>query len=154
MLGYTFKKTLMTGVLSVLGITNLMAEDTKLSPFLPNQYRTLTDGAIYSLVLQFIEPFTHSGEEIFNFWWDKEYKIHIHITGDKVYGEYLRFVERSMKRSPRKPTGSDKDVNGCIGSAGYQWCAKTNKCERPWELGKKEKIKNEKKAFDTYCGNK
>jgi hypothetical protein len=29
--------------------------------------------------------------------------------------------------------GGDKDVHGCIGSAGYTWCAVKNKCLRVWE---------------------
>lgn len=29
--------------------------------------------------------------------------------------------------------GGDKDEHGCIGSAGYQWCSETDKCQRPWE---------------------
>jgi hypothetical protein len=29
--------------------------------------------------------------------------------------------------------GGDRDVNGCIGSAGYTWCAVKNKCIRPFE---------------------
>ena len=29
--------------------------------------------------------------------------------------------------------GGDKDVHGCIGSAGYSWCAVKNKCLRVWE---------------------
>lgn len=29
--------------------------------------------------------------------------------------------------------GSDRDAHGCIGSAGYQWCAAKNKCLRIWE---------------------
>jgi|GEM_PF-449964 len=29
--------------------------------------------------------------------------------------------------------GSDLDEHGCIGSAGYVWCATLNKCVRPWE---------------------
>lgn len=29
--------------------------------------------------------------------------------------------------------GGDKDEHGCIGSAGYQWCANKNKCLRIWE---------------------
>ena len=308
--------------------------------FLPNQYKTFADGAIYSLALQLKEPFTHcvgcksewiiplkEGEEIFNFWWDKGYKIHIHITGDKAFEEYLNFVERAMKRNPRKNhrttfhhvglfdegqairtkvlgveisanpyylwaladkysetgmgaeraanmvalkeftkrdipvslhsdfamapadplllawvaanrivasgkvmnpeqrisvydamkgititaartfekeneigsikvgkeatftlleqnpfkidpvklkdipvagvvykgrmilnkaklIGGDKDAHGCIGSAGFKWCAKTNKCERPWELAKKEKFEKSTKAFNGFCKNK
>ncbi len=29
--------------------------------------------------------------------------------------------------------GGDKDEHGCIGSAGYSWCEKKEKCLRPWE---------------------
>ena len=29
--------------------------------------------------------------------------------------------------------GGDRDENGCIGSAGYQWNKAANKCIRPWE---------------------
>lgn len=29
--------------------------------------------------------------------------------------------------------GGDKDIHGCIGSAGYSWCAVKNKCLRVWE---------------------
>jgi hypothetical protein len=29
--------------------------------------------------------------------------------------------------------GGDRDSYGCIGSAGYQWCATLNKCVRSWE---------------------
>ncbi len=33
----------------------------------------------------------------------------------------------------RMLVGGDKDIHGCIGSAGYTWCAGKNKCVRPWE---------------------
>jgi len=29
--------------------------------------------------------------------------------------------------------GGDRDVHGCIGSAGYSWCEIKNKCLRIWE---------------------
>lgn len=29
--------------------------------------------------------------------------------------------------------GSDRDEHGCIGSAGYSWCAAKDKCLRIWE---------------------
>ena len=29
--------------------------------------------------------------------------------------------------------GNDRDLHGCIGSAGYQWCELKGKCIRPWE---------------------
>ena len=49
------------------------------------------------------------------------------------------------------PVGADKDAHGCIGSAGYKWCASTESCERPWELAEKEGFANSKEAFDTFC---
>ena len=314
--------------------------NTEYIKFLPKQYKTFADGAIYSLALELREPFYNcdscksewiiplkEGEQIFNYWWDKGYKIHIHITGDKAFEAYLDIVERAMKRHPRKDhrttfhhvglfdaqqaqraadlgveisanpyylwaladkysetglgaeraanmvalkeltkrhipvslhsdfamapadplllawvaanrivasgkvmnpeqrisvyeamkgititaartfekeneigsikvgkeatftlleqnpfkidpvklkdipvagvvykgrmilnkpklTGADKDAHGCIGSAGYKWCAKTNKCERPWELAKKEKLGNSAEAFNSFCQNK
>ena len=314
--------------------------NTEYIKFLTNQYKTFADGAIYSLALELRKPFfkcvgcksewiipLKEGEEIFNYWWDEGYKIHIHITGDKAFEVYLDFVERSMKRNPRKDhrttfhhiglfdaglaqrmadlkveasanpyylwaladkyaetglglersanmvamkeitkrgiplslhsdfamapaeplvlagvavnrivasgkvmnpeqgismfdamkgititaartfemddeigsikvgkeatftlleqnpfkidpvklkdipvagvvykgrmvlnkpklVGGDKDAHGCIGSAGFKWCAKTNKCERPWELAKKEKFEKSAEAFNGFCGNK
>ena len=47
--------------------------------------------------------------------------------------------------------GSDKDVHGCIGSAGYSWCERTEKCERPWELAKQDGFNNTMKDFEKYC---
>jgi hypothetical protein len=47
--------------------------------------------------------------------------------------------------------GADKDEHGCIGSAGYAWCAKTEQCERPWELAEKVSVENTKEAFEAYC---
>jgi hypothetical protein len=29
--------------------------------------------------------------------------------------------------------GGDRDIHGCIGSAGYSWCGASNKCLRVWE---------------------
>jgi len=307
--------------------------------FLPRQYKTFADGAIYSLALELRQPFYHCpdcksewiippkpAEKIFNYWWDKGYKIHVHITGDKAFELYLDFVARAMKRHPRKnhrttfhhvglfdaqqaqraadlgveisanpyylwaladkyskvglgperaanmvalkeltkrgvpvslhsdfamapaeplllawvaanrivasgkvmkpeekisvyeamkgititaartfemdkkigsikvgkeatftlleqnpfkidPTkikdipvvgvvyrgrmilnkgqrvGGDRDAHGCIGSAGYSWCEKTGRCERPWELARKEGFENTKEAFDRFCRN-
>ena len=60
------------------------------------------------------------------------------------------------KLKMRKPKliGADKDTHGCKSSAGFSWCAKTNQCERPWELAKKEKFENKAEAFKSFCGNK
>ena len=36
--------------------------------------------------------------------------------------------------TPSTPlVGGDKDAHGCIGSAGYTWCASSKKCIRSWE---------------------
>ena len=59
----------------------------------------------------------------------------------------------SQKKGPVK-AGADKDAHGCIGSAGFKWCAKTNKCERPWELAKEENFEKSAEAFDSFCRNK
>lgn len=38
--------------------------------------------------------------------------------------------------------GGDKDEHGCIGSAGYSWCALKNKCLRIWEEACDEELAN------------
>lgn len=47
--------------------------------------------------------------------------------------------------------GADRDEHGCIGSAGYRWCGRTQRCERPWELASAKGVENTAKAIDTYC---
>ena len=49
--------------------------------------------------------------------------------------------------------GSDRDAHGCIGSAGYQWCAKENECKRPWELAEEKGLDATAEAFNEYCEN-
>ncbi len=54
--------------------------------------------------------------------------------------------------SDSPPTvGSDRDENGCIGSAGYRWCARTETCERPWEVAEKARFSNTPDEFEKYC---
>ncbi len=48
--------------------------------------------------------------------------------------------------------GSDKDKHGCIGPAGYSWCAKTRQCELPWLLAEQVGLSNTSKNFAEYCG--
>jgi hypothetical protein len=48
--------------------------------------------------------------------------------------------------------GSDRDAHGCIPSAGYSWCAKTHRCERPWELAKANGFENTREAYEKFCG--
>ena len=52
-----------------------------------------------------------------------------------------------------RPTGTERDAHGCIPSAGYRWCAKTQQCERPWELAQSHSFARTLEAFDTFCGN-
>ncbi|PSW13652.1 serine protease [Photobacterium rosenbergii] len=49
--------------------------------------------------------------------------------------------------------GADEDEHGCKQSAGYSWCAKTEQCERPWELAEQEGFDNTEEAFEGYCSN-
>ena len=56
-----------------------------------------------------------------------------------------------MKLNKGKRVGGDRDEHGCIKSAGYSWCARTNQCERPWELAKKHGFENTQEAFDKFC---
>jgi len=39
----------------------------------------------------------------------------------------------ALNASPGALVGADRDAHGCIGSAGYLWCAGKQKCVRPWE---------------------
>lgn len=47
--------------------------------------------------------------------------------------------------------GSYRDAHGCIGSAGYRWCARENACVRMWELAKQKGFANDPSAFAAYC---
>ncbi len=65
-------------------------------------------------------------------------------TGGSKNTEAMKNIEKE------KPmVGSDRDSHGCIPSAGYQWCKKTNQCERSWELAKKEGFNV--KEFENFC---
>lgn len=53
---------------------------------------------------------------------------------------------------PRTPlVGSDRDAHGCIGSAGYSWCERTQQCERPWKLAAANAFELSKASFDKFC---
>lgn len=49
------------------------------------------------------------------------------------------------------PVGADRDAHGCVPSAGYQWCERTARCERPWELAERENIANSEEAVAAFC---
>ena len=75
----------------------------------------------------------------------------MHIKDIEVAGVVFR---GNLKMRKPKRIGGDKDAHGCIGTAGFKWCARTNKCERPWELAKEKNFDNTNKAFDAYCASK
>jgi hypothetical protein len=50
--------------------------------------------------------------------------------------------------------GGDRDAHGCIGSAGYLWCARENACARPWELAKTKGFDLKDDGFARYCAVK
>ncbi|HLO78912.1 MAG TPA: hypothetical protein VK196_20840 [Magnetospirillum sp.] len=47
--------------------------------------------------------------------------------------------------------GADRDSHGCIGSAGYSWCAAEGECVRSWELARKLSLEEGEAAFTRYC---
>lgn len=47
--------------------------------------------------------------------------------------------------------GGDRDAHGCLTSAGYRWCAATDRCERPWELARAQGFANTAEGFNAYC---
>lgn len=49
--------------------------------------------------------------------------------------------------------GSDKDHQGCIGSAGYVWCSLLKKCVRPWEIANDLSFENNLENFNIFCNN-
>ncbi|MGE6332847.1 hypothetical protein [Stenotrophomonas sp. NPDC077659] len=52
---------------------------------------------------------------------------------------------------PAPVVGGDRDAHGCIGSAGYQWCQRSERCERPWELAQAQGIAHTAEAIDAWC---
>jgi hypothetical protein len=50
--------------------------------------------------------------------------------------------------------GADRDAHGCIGSAGYTWCAQQSACVRPWELAREKGFELVDEAFERFCSGK
>ncbi|GMI13606.1 hypothetical protein TrLO_g1167 [Triparma laevis f. longispina] len=48
--------------------------------------------------------------------------------------EMNEVVGGTMSSSGEHMVGGDRDDHGCIGSAGYTYCAGLRKCVRPWEI--------------------
>ena len=61
-------------------------------------------------------------------------------------------LDGSKNADSPSAVGSDRDKHGCIGSAGYKWCARTENCERPWELAEEKGFANAAQEFEEYCG--
>ncbi len=54
---------------------------------------------------------------------------------------------RTFDPAPCLRPGSDRDAHGCIGSAGYRWCAARRACVRPWTVA------SSAVDFDAQCAN-
>ena len=78
----------------------------------------------------------------------------LHLPGDEGLVSLLQTggytVEVVAKNAP--VAGADADEHGCRASAGYNWCAKTSNCERPWELASRSGFENNADSFDKFCG--
>ncbi len=61
--------------------------------------------------------------------------------------------EEPAEEEPSEATGAERDEYGCIPSAGYQWCAKTEQCERPWKLAEANGFEINEEAFNEFCEN-
>ncbi len=64
-----------------------------------------------------------------------------------------QIAEVPDKAEVTEMVGSDRDAHGCIPSAGYLWCERTNRCERPWVLSDEQGFESTQKAFDKYCND-
>ncbi|RJX30854.1 MAG: cupin domain-containing protein [Oxalobacter sp.] len=60
---------------------------------------------------------------------------------------------RHTTKSTLKPIGGERDAHGCIGSAGYRWCARENACVRPWELAKQKDFPLSAENIEAYCAS-
>ena len=53
---------------------------------------------------------------------------------------------------PLPMPGSDRDLHGCIPSAGYRWCERLAACVRSWELAAERGLPPGEAGFRAYCG--
>lgn len=81
--------------------------------FLPKQVKVFSDGAIYSQLMRMEGGYTdgHQGEwmtpldllkEQIKFYWDADYKIHIHANGDQGIQQVLDYIAENQKNNPKK----------------------------------------------------
>ncbi|WP_155952097.1 cupin domain-containing protein [Pseudoxanthomonas suwonensis] len=59
--------------------------------------------------------------------------------------------ERGEPAAKREPIGGQRDAHGCLAPAGFRWCARTGRCERPWELARERGFANNSEAFIAWC---
>jgi hypothetical protein len=77
------------------------------------------------------------------------------VAADAVPSAALR--DGNGEREPAHPSrqpplpGADRDAHGCIGSAGYAWCARKKACVRPWELLRREGREVSEAEFRAKC---
>jgi len=82
--------------------------------FLPKQVKLFSDGAIYSLAMQMKDGYlsdAFTGQWItpldlfkqqLSFYWNKDYKIHVHSNGDLGIQQVLDYNAEDQKKYPRK----------------------------------------------------
>ena len=79
---------------------------------LPGEIKLYSDGAVISLLMQMKDGYTdgHHGEWImkpddfakaFKVFWDANYQIHVHVTGDQGLDVVLDTLEKNLKEHPR-----------------------------------------------------
>jgi len=87
--------------------------NTKNIKILPKQVKLFADGAIYSLAMQMKDGYTDGFkgkwmtplalfEEQMNYFWDRDYKIHIHANGDLGIQRCIDITRSLMERNPRQ----------------------------------------------------
>lgn len=73
-------------------------------------------------------------------------------SGAALAEQKVASPESSTPASSQPPlVGGDRDAHGCIASAGYQWCERTGRCERSWELAKQEGFSLDEEGFKVFC---
>jgi predicted amidohydrolase YtcJ len=88
--------------------------NTRNITFLPKQVKLFSDGAIYSLAMQMKDGYLNDEfkgqwmtppdlfQQQLSFYWDKDYKIHVHANGDLGIQKVLDFNAEDQKRYPRQ----------------------------------------------------
>lgn len=79
----------------------------------------------------------------------------MHLPGEEGLISLLRQAGFQVEKVDATPiVGADLDDHGCKRSAGYQWCEKTGRCERPWELAQAQGFETSAEAYAEFCSSK